>query len=247
MVKQYTVGDIEYSSLTDSEILDAIDRAIHTNDQLTIAHANAHFVVEARHNPAFKKCLEKYHLVQPDGIGVHIAAQLLRSGIKWTPHFQTGTDFYYQLLEYAHKNQKRLYFLGATDFVLHSLVAMVHKKYPGIIVVGYHHGYFEVSDASVVQQIITAKPDILLVGMGVPRQEYWIQDNSRHLSVPVCISVGAGLDFLSMVKRRAPRYFRVYGLEWLFRLIQEPRRLWRRYIIGIPKFMYIVLRQKLNG
>ena len=118
-------------------------------------------------------------------------------------------------------------------------------------VIGTHHGYFNKTpghpqNEAVIKSINAAKPDILLIGFGMPIQEKWIMENYDRLDVKVFMPVGAAFDYVSGNVRRAPRWMTDHGLEWLGRLIIEPRRLWKRYIIGIPLFFYRVLLQKFG-
>lgn len=245
-LERYRIGNIEFSSYTDEELLLFLSEAIAQGKKISLSHPNAHFVVEAEHNKEFTDCLRWYSYVQADGCGVYAAAKFLYPRQKYLKSIQTGTDFYPKLLELANKNCYSIYFLGSTEKVLLALAERIRIKYPNIKIAGYHHGYFDIRDRSVVEKINSVHPNILLIGMGVPRQEFWLYDNFDDLSVSVAITVGAGIEFISGVKKRAPKIFQSLGLEWFFRLLQEPRRLWRRYLLGIPKFLYIVLRQKIT-
>jgi N-acetylglucosaminyldiphosphoundecaprenol N-acetyl-beta-D-mannosaminyltransferase len=100
--------------------------------------------------------------------------------------------------------------------------------------------------ALTLERITDAAPDILFVGLGTPKQEYWIHENHQRLGIPISIGIGASIDFVSGMVRRAPAWMQKTGGEWLFRLFVEPRRLWKRYLVGNPRFMYQVLRQRLG-
>ena len=121
------------------------------------------------------------------------------------------------------------------------------QRYPGLNVVGVHHGYFDRSEnEAVVQKINAAAPDILLVGLGMPLQEYWLMENRHRLDASVALTGGAAFDYVSGRLRRGPRLLVSSGFEWLARLLIDPRRLWRRYLVGNPLFLLRVVRQRLG-
>jgi N-acetylglucosaminyldiphosphoundecaprenol N-acetyl-beta-D-mannosaminyltransferase len=149
------------------------------------------------------------------------------------------------------KNGLKLYILGAKPGVAEKARDFFLNKYPGLYIVGIHHGYFNkginnLENNIVVQDINEKKPDILIVGFGMPMQEYWISENWGQMNVPVVLPVGALIDYMARVVPRAPRWMTDHGLEWLGRLIIEPRRLWKRYLLGNPIFLWRVLQQRFG-
>ncbi len=243
---RYKIGSIQFSNYTDEELLHEIENAVLQKKRITLTHPNTHFVVEASRNREFLNCISRCSYIQADGIGIFAATRFLYPRETIVKSVQTGTDFYFKLMKYANEMHYAIYFLGSSDEVLDSLIRRVRSEYQGIRIAGSHHGYFDLQESSVVEEINVSKPEVLLIGMGVPRQEYWLQEHCGNLSVPVCITVGAGLEFISGIKQRAPKVFRRFGLEWFFRFLQEPGRLWRRYLIGIPQFIIIVVKQKFG-
>ena len=243
-LKDITIGTIQFSSLSEDEIIEFVDYTIQNKEKATIAHANAHFVVESEKNRDFRENINVYTLIQPDGVGVYYASKILTHNLESFKLVQNGTDFYYRLLDYSDKHGRNIYLLGSTDDVLEAAKQYIKIHFPNIKIVGIHNGYFNSLDTAIVENINSSNADILLIGMGVPRQELWLQGHVKELSVPVSITVGAGIEFISQRKRRAPSNMRKFGLEWFFRLLQEPGRLWKRYVIGIPYFIFIVFKQK---
>jgi exopolysaccharide biosynthesis WecB/TagA/CpsF family protein len=208
-----------------------------------ISFLNAHNANIACSDPVFAEALDDF-LVLPDGIGVDLAAKLLYGAP--FPDNLNGTDFVPAFLQ-ASSKPLTVALLGATRVNAEAAAAKLAALAAQHAFVVIHDGYFAAAEEpGIVDRIAKLRPDVLLVAMGVPRQELWIARNidARHCTLP--IAVGALLDFLSGTVPRAPLLMRQLRLEWLFRLIVEPGRLWRRYIVGNPLFLMRVLRQKLS-
>ncbi|MDX8541075.1 MULTISPECIES: WecB/TagA/CpsF family glycosyltransferase [Mesorhizobium] len=209
-----------------------------------VSFLNAHNANIACTDPVFAEALDDF-LILPDGIGVDMAAKLLYGAP--FPDNLNGTDFVPAFLQ-ASSRPLTVGLLGATRVnaeaasVKLAALAVQHR----FVVI--HDGYFSAAEEpTIVDRIAALRPDVLLVAMGVPRQELWIARHidARHCTLP--IAVGALLDFLSGTVPRAPPWMRRLRLEWLFRLLIEPGRLWRRYVVGNPLFLWRVARQKLSG
>ncbi|MER9436436.1 WecB/TagA/CpsF family glycosyltransferase [Mesorhizobium sp. M0618] len=208
-----------------------------------VSFLNAHNANIAYTDPVFAEALDDF-LILPDGIGIDLAARLLYGAP--FPDNLNGTDFVPAFLQ-ASTTPLTVGLLGATRVnaeaasVKLAALAVQHK----FVVI--HDGYFPASqEQEIVDRIAALRPDVLLVAMGVPRQELWIERHidARHCTLP--IAVGALLDFLSGAVPRAPLWMRRLRLEWLFRLAVEPSRLWRRYVVGNPLFLLRVVRQKFS-
>lgn len=205
---------------------------------------NAHTLNLAYADPEYRQGLNSADLVLNDGVGVEIAARLF--GVRFRENL-VGTDFLPKLCALARDRNLSLYLLGSKPGVAEVAATRLQAGFPGLEVVGSHHGYFSrEGEREVIRAIRKAAPDILLVGFGNPLQEQWIVRHQAELEVPLCIGVGAFIDFVSGRAQRAPQWARVARLEWLFRLIMEPRRLWRRYILGNPQFLWRVFRARLS-
>jgi N-acetylglucosaminyldiphosphoundecaprenol N-acetyl-beta-D-mannosaminyltransferase len=190
----------------------------------------------------YKKFIEDSEIRYCDGEGVRLGAFI--SGIH-IPKIITLTTYIYDLAVLAVKNNLSLFLLGGSPDVIQGAVKKITTLNPELLLAGYHHGYFtKEQTGDILQMIYDANPDILLVGMGVLLQEKWVKENYDRLNVPLIWVGGGFLDFLSGAKKSCPRWLSKLGLEWLFRLMQEPKRLWKRYLIEIPMFLVHILRAR---
>jgi len=191
-----------------------------------------------------RQLFEEAGAVRMDGAGIRGAAWSLG---REPPARSTAADFIWLLADFAAKSGIKLFLLGGREGVAGEAAARLQQSSPGLSIVGVHHGYFDKSRDSlentrVVDLVNRAAPDLLIVGMGMPLQELWLRDNWPHLQVPVAMTGGAVFDYTAGLLRRPPRWMQYTGLEWLGRLLIEPRKLWRRYLIGIPVFLWRFLR-----
>ncbi len=245
--KQINISGINVTFAPYGTILSVIDEIFKNDDgKFIIGYANAHTIVSSDKDKSFNNALNVCSLILADGIGIHYASKIVAPDIKIGNIFRNATDFNYEILKYADQNKKKVYLFGSTDDSLSKLVKLLSVSYPYIEIVGTCDGYVRSDDPSIIDKINSVNADILLIGMGPPKQEIWLGKNVAKLHVPVIIMVGAFFDFVSGEKNRAPKFFQLFGLVWFFRLLQEPRRLWKRYIIGIPHFIFIVLKQKFS-
>jgi len=192
---------------------------------------------------AYRRVLQQADRVLPDGIGIHIGCrmrgQMLRENVN-------GTDMFPLLCEAASAAGRSLYLLGARPGIAAAAAENMQRRFPDLTIVGVRDGYFEAADEPAVIDAINASgADILLVAFGAPRQDLWIAANAERLTVRVAFGVGGLFDFYSGRIPRAPVWLRELGLEWAYRLLQEPGRMWRRYVIGNPLFLFRVWRQML--
>jgi len=208
-----------------------------------VMYVNAHVLNQSREDPALRAALEEADLVYCDGYGVRLAAKALSAEI---PHRMTGADWIWNLAAMCEAQDTSVYLLGCDPGVAAQAGQRLRRAFPGLRVVGTHHGYFEMGsghDERVIEDINACKPDILLVGMGTPKQEIWAQRTVDRLDCRVVWGVGALFDFVSGRVPRAPASLSDNGLEWIFRLAIEPQRMWRRYLVGNPVFLSRVLKQ----
>jgi N-acetylglucosaminyldiphosphoundecaprenol N-acetyl-beta-D-mannosaminyltransferase len=163
-----------------------------------------------------------------------------------TPHRMTGADWVWTLAALCEEADRSIYLLGSEPRVAGEATARLRRWYPRLTVAGSHHGFFDIGSPHaerVVEDINERQPDILLVGMGTPKQEQWVEAYADRLDVDVCWTVGALFDYVSGRVPRAPGWLSDNGLEWIFRLGVEPQRMWRRYLLGNPVFLSRVLAQ----
>jgi N-acetylglucosaminyldiphosphoundecaprenol N-acetyl-beta-D-mannosaminyltransferase len=231
--------------LDTSQTLQRLEQFILSRRFHQIATANTDFLAKAMHDPELKHILQVADMVVADGMPLVMASRWLRVPL---PERVTGADLVPRLAGMAAQKGYRLFMLGAKPEVAASAKARLESNYPGIQIVGCLSppvGHVVTMDnETILRQIETARPDILLVAFGNPKQEKWIHMHRNRLQVPVCIGVGGTFDFLAGSVARAPVWMQRSGLEWLYRFRQEPRRLWRRYrddILFFARYMTLQL------
>lgn len=204
---------------------------------------NPEMLMQARNDPAVWGLLNRGDLVVPDGHGILWAGKRLGSRF---PERVTGVDLIQALAIRAVDAGWHLYLLGGAPGVAEAAAVNLQRRHPGLQVVGTGHGYFTGAELpAVLDRIRAARPDLLLVGMGFPRQEYFIRDHRRDLGSPVAVGVGGSFDVISGRLRRSPAWIQRLRLEWLYRAFQEPAR-WRRLLV-LPRFIGLVLTKGGNS
>jgi N-acetylglucosaminyldiphosphoundecaprenol N-acetyl-beta-D-mannosaminyltransferase len=212
----------------------------------TVLYANVHVLNTAYTDPDLRRIMNAADVVYCDGAGVVLGARLLGHRL---PERMTGADWIHTLCARCAAEGLSLYLLGSQPSVAERAAQELITLHPGLRIVGTHHGHFhDTPDATeaTIAAVNATQPDILLVGMGTPLQEKWIAAHRAELDVPVVWAVGALFDFVAGVQPRGPRWMLDHGLEWLYRLLSNPRRLWHRYLIGNPLFMLRVLKQRIT-
>jgi N-acetylglucosaminyldiphosphoundecaprenol N-acetyl-beta-D-mannosaminyltransferase len=235
--------------LTVDELHAEIERLVRGAEHGLVLNVNAHCLNLCYEDPKLRKFLNGAEVVFCDGAGVVLAARMLGRRI---PERITYADWIWQLADLAAARGFSLYFLGARPGVAQEAAKRLRVRYPDLEIAGVRHGYFDHSARSpeneaVVEEINAAAPDILLAGLGMPLQERWLMENWQRLDVRVALNCGGVFDYVSGRVRRGPRALTDNGFEWLARLLVEPRRLWRRYLIGNPLFLLRVLKQRLGA
>ncbi|MEI6437741.1 MAG: WecB/TagA/CpsF family glycosyltransferase [Candidatus Omnitrophota bacterium] len=200
-------------------------------------------LVDARCDPRYRTVVNAAAMVTPDGTPV---AWLGRSrGFKEVRRTY-GPDLMLKVCDEGRPRGLRHFFYGATAEICDKLERNLLDRFPDLIVAGkIAPSYMKVAEpltAAVINQINTARPDVLWVGLGSPKQDFWMSQNRASLEVPVMVGIGAAFDFHAGVKPQAPRWMQAMALEWLFRLCCEPRRLWKRYLVGNTLFVYWLLK-----
>jgi N-acetylglucosaminyldiphosphoundecaprenol N-acetyl-beta-D-mannosaminyltransferase len=211
------------------------------------AYANIHALNLAQQLPRFKTFLNSSHVVYCDGEGVRLGARIL--GITLPPRVVL-TYWAWELCKLCADRGYSVFFLGGQENIVRMAAEEARKRLPSLKLKGWHHGYFVKKgpeSEAVVREIKEGAPDVLFVGFGMPTQEDWIKANFDHLNVHVILPAGSLFDYMSGTKSIAPVWMASNGLEWVYRLAQEPGRLWRRYLIGNPLFFIRVLLQALRG
>jgi N-acetylglucosaminyldiphosphoundecaprenol N-acetyl-beta-D-mannosaminyltransferase len=234
---------VRVDDVTYDDLLSHVDDFVASGQPHQIVTLNPEMLVAAHQNPAFRELLNDSDLNVADGVGLILAARWLGCPLQGRV---TGSDGIYVLAEHCARRGYRLFLLGAAPGVAQSVAQRLTSENPGLKVAGTHAGSPQPEDEEdVIARVRASAPELLLVAYGVPAEEAWIARHRNRLGVPVMLGVGGAFDFVAGVTRRAPPWMRRAGLEWLYRLVQQPWR-WRRQL-ALPRFLWLVTKQKLRG
>ncbi len=233
--------DVSVHAVSMKECIAVCEDAIEDGQHLTIGVVNAAKLVKMRSDRLLRDSVLGADLIVADGTAVVWASRILGQDL---PERVTGIDLFEQLLHLADRKGFSVYFLGAAPDVLDALIARVRAYLPGLRIAGQRDGYFKETEAEqVAAEIAAAKPDMLFVGISTPKKEVFLETWGVRLDVAVCHGVGGSFDVLAGRTRRAPKLWQELGLEWLWRLLQEPQRMWKRYLVTNTLFITLVLRE----
>ncbi|MGN7762079.1 WecB/TagA/CpsF family glycosyltransferase [Paenibacillus sp. 22594] len=214
--------------------------AVKKREPHQVITANPIMVMTALENPAYMEIMRSAELVVPDGTGVVWAAEYCKQPVA---ERVAGFDLLHELLHRGESYNWKVYLLGSTPEVIRETASRLQTQYPGIIIAGYHDGFFAPdADEEIISGIVKAQPDLLFVARGADSQEPWIAKYKTRLNIPVMMGVGGSFDVISGKSRRAPKAFQKLRAEWLYRLLKEPTRYKR--MLALPKFAAKVLREK---
>ncbi len=203
---------------------------------LNVNAANIAFI-----DSQWRSIIQKGHIMYCDGAGIVLGSKILGTPL---PCRLTAADWLLDAVRYFSENGLSVYFLAGEPGIPERAMALFDKAVPEHRVLGAHHGYIlddPTLENAVIDEINRLKPDILLVGFGMPLQEYWIEKNRHRLQVASLWAIGATLDYLTGKVSRCPGWMGRYGLEWLYRLLLEPKRMWQRYVVGNPWFLLRII------
>jgi N-acetylglucosaminyldiphosphoundecaprenol N-acetyl-beta-D-mannosaminyltransferase len=242
------VFGLQVDCFTADSLNDRIRQAVRHAEHVVIAHVNVHGLNIADREPRFKLALNAADHLFCDGHGVMLAARFLGSRI---PEKITYADWLPKLAHYCAEHSLRLFLLGGKPGIAEKAALQLKASAEGLEIAGVHHGYFDMaadseSNRDVIREINKARPHILLVCFGMPRQEYWLQENWSQLEANVALTGGAALDYMAGALKRPPDWLTHHGFEWLGRLLIEPSRLWQRYTIGNIMFAFRLAREWLR-
>jgi N-acetylglucosaminyldiphosphoundecaprenol N-acetyl-beta-D-mannosaminyltransferase len=209
-----------------------------------VAMMNVAKLVKMRSDSDLAESILSADLIGADGVPLVWVSRLFGTPL---PGRVNGTDLMYRLLERAHEKRYRIFFLGAEEVVLQRVLEVVRQEYPGVQIAGWQNGYFTpAQEPAIVNSIRVAEPDILFIAFGTPKKELWVKQYLSAMGVPVIHGVGGSFDVMAGVVPRAPLWLQRSGLEWFFRLLQEPRRMWRRYLVTNTLFVLLVVKEWLR-
>ncbi|MFA7637006.1 MAG: WecB/TagA/CpsF family glycosyltransferase [Monoglobales bacterium] len=243
MINTVDILGVKFSKMGVSACADYIFGLTENDGFHYVFTPNSEMVMAAKKDGEFEKILNNAHLLTADGIGIIYASKILGDEI---PERAAGYDVSLKLMEKLTHAGKTLYLFGAAPTVAQRAKEALEAKYPGIKIVGTHDGYFDVAEEKIIiEDINNKKPDVLFVCLGSPKQEKWIFQNKDRLNVKVAMGLGGCLDVYAGNVKRAPDIYIKLGLEWLYRLMKEPKRFFR--MLALPKFMFKVIRHKVTG
>lgn len=229
---------IENIIISDENVMDMIKGSIDQNRGLLLSYFGQHCYDIATKDKEYEQIISSNFHLYYDGFGMYLALKFLQR--KNTKLFN-GTDLNYEILEYLEKKKVRYYFLGGN--LNDDIVNIKMSNYNFFC--GYQKG-FNLDENKLFKEIEKSKVKVILIGMGVPLQEKFAYKLSKHLDNVIFICVGNFFNFLFGKEKRIPQKWRNKGIEWIYRIIQNPKKMWKRYLIGIPKFIYYVLREKFS-
>jgi exopolysaccharide biosynthesis WecB/TagA/CpsF family protein len=244
--KQNVLG-VRVDAVTYEAAVDKIIKAAHQGKPLSVSALAVHGVMTGVLDETHRYRLNRFDLVCPDGQPVRWALNLLyKTGL---PDRVSGSGLMLRVCERAAKEGLPVYFYGSLPSVLEALSKNLRDRFPQLIIAGYQPSRFREISAEekqeIIEQIRQSGAALTFVGLGCPRQEIWVYEHSPHLSMPL-LATGAAFDFVSGNITRAPEFFQKWGLEWFYRLMQEPTRLWRRYVFLNPLYVSLFILQFLK-
>ncbi|NJN87373.1 MAG: WecB/TagA/CpsF family glycosyltransferase [Leptolyngbyaceae cyanobacterium SL_7_1] len=240
---------VEIDNLNFSQVVEKIVQAAKAPEGSTyVVTPNAHHVVMLQKNAHFREIYQNAFLVVPDGVSLLWASKILGTPLQGRVN---GTDLFEELSAVAAKENLNVFLLGGRPGAAESAARTLQVRHPTLSIVGFYcPPYGFESDAIELEQINAmiqaAAPHLLFVGLGAPKQEYWMHSTYQTLGVPVSLGIGVSFELVAGIVQRAPKMMQQTGLEWVFRLIAEPKRLWQRYLVGNTVFIWLVIKQKLG-
>lgn len=235
-----SIYGVPVSRMNMKETVKVLTNAIEQRVPHHVVTVNPIIIMAALDDSQFYKDLLAAELIVPDGTGVVWAANYVGQPVQ---ERVPGIDLVHELMKVGEPKRWKVYMLGASPEVIKAAAAKLQESYPAIRVVGYRDGYFaDAEDQDVIASIRELEPDILLVGRSTDKQEPWIAKYKKELNIPIVMGVGGTFDILSGNLKRAPKLFQKLQIEWLYRLLQEPKR-YKRMLV-LPKFALKVIRER---
>lgn len=224
---------------TTAQTIELCNNSIQTQERLVIGVVNAAKIVRMQKQPPLRKAVLGADLVLADGMSVVWASRILGQPL---PERVAGIDLFYSLLDLANIHNYRVYLLGAEQSVLDKVIECINEKYANVGIAGSQNGYFkEEESAEVAENIRKSNADILFVAITSPKKEVFLEAYGDMLDVPVCHGVGGTFDIMAGKVKRAPEIWQRLGIEWLYRTLQEPKRMWKRYLVTNSQFLWMLL------
>ena len=237
--------DLGVDNLSMDETLVMIEQAIINNQSITLTDVNAGKIVQLKEDNNLSRYIKNSDIIQADGQAVVWASKIIGKPLK---ERVAGIDLVDNLIELSHLNNFKIFFFGAKEEIVKAVVDKYSKKYSPEIIAGYRNGYFNENESSIIaKQIVNSGAHILFVAITSPIQEHFLYHNKDILKhVNFKMGVGGSFDVFAGKTKRAPLWMQKIGMEWFYRFLQEPKRMWKRYLIGNTKFLFLVLKEKFR-
>ena len=243
-MKSIKMFGCDVASLTMIETLQKIEHLIENKIMTQHVVINAGKVVTMENDQKLKEIIKNSPLINADGQSIVWASKILGRSL---PERVAGIDLMEELIKLSNEKGYRIYFFGAKEDVVTKVVKIYKEKYKDLKVVGHRNGYFSAEDKNeIINDMKESEADILFVAFSSPNKEYWLAENMEKINIPFCMGVGGSFDVVAGITKRAPKWMQKLGLEWFYRFIQEPKRMWKRYLVGNSKFIYYVIKEMLN-
>ena len=241
-MSRINICNIPVDAFTMQETINLIDKAIAENRAIHHVVINAAKVVNAQKDEALRDSIINCDIINADGQAIVWASRFLNTPL---PERVAGIDVMENLVKLAAEKKYRIFFLGAKDQVVKDVVEVYTKMYGKEVIAGYRNGYFtKEEEETVAKQIAGSGANILFVAMSSPKKEIFLNTYKNLIQTPFIMGVGGSFDVVSGLVKRAPRWMQSWGLEWFYRVMQEPRRMWKRYLFGNSEFIYLIIKEK---
>ena len=242
-IPEVDILGIHVHRVSSSDIQSIILKRIRENDRGVFLYVHLHSINLAQADDELRSMFNSATITYCDGEGVRIGARLLGH---FLPERIPLTRWIYPFLDFCVLNTLSVYCIGTEERIIRRAIGVLCDRFPALKIAGFHDGFFHTDgerSAEVLRDIRNTRPDILIVGMGTPLQEFWVRDHWDELQAGCILTAGSCFDYIAGEKQACPPWMAEHGLEWLHRLIREPRRVWKRYLIGIPLFLWRILSQ----
>ncbi len=231
------------NDLNFEDIISLSSISISKNSKISIGYVNPHLIRLLQSNSKLQKAISDFDFIHADGFGMFLASRILINKKNTKPF--NWTDYGLEFLRYCELNKWRIFFLGNKTEILYQAIDNIRSAFPEIQISGYLNGYDQLNEKT-LDLINQSDSQIIWIGLGSPKQELWLADNFKKMNINVAQCVGDILSHIAGKRIRGPKLLRDLGFEWLFRLIQHPFRYFNRYVLGIPYFLYLIIKYKIK-
>jgi N-acetylglucosaminyldiphosphoundecaprenol N-acetyl-beta-D-mannosaminyltransferase len=244
ILSRISICNIPVDALTMQQTIDLIDKAIRKKRSIHHVVINAAKVVSAQKDNVLKDSIINCDIINADGQAIVWASRLLNKNL---PERVAGIDLMEKLVKLAAEKKYSIFFLGAKEEIVRSVVDIYTNKYGDNIIAGYRNGYFNKKEEPIIaKQIFDSNANILFVAMSSPKKEIFLNTYKHLIQTSFIMGVGGSFDIIAGVVKRAPLWMQRWGMEWFYRVMQEPGRMWKRYLFGNSAFIYLVFKEKIK-